>query len=232
MAGAPRRSRRRGAAPPPPPSPREFRQARARATYERLLRAAAELYGEQGYHATQTPDIAERAGLSVGGLYRYFRDKHQIFVELAHHGLEANRHEQDALLDAIEEDFAEGRGDLRAVAERLVDWTWRAAGRASPELLRTLVAMGYQDETVAALRAQYDRYDRERAARLIARIAPRSRIPHARAAATVLDVAVETLGLWAALHPGPESRGVKRATVDLVHRFLAAPEARGRRVGS
>ena len=83
---------------PVPPAPREFQQARSRATYERILAAALELYAEQGFHATQTPDIAERAGLSVGGFYRYFRDKHQVFLELVHRVLERNRQVQDRML--------------------------------------------------------------------------------------------------------------------------------------
>jgi AcrR family transcriptional regulator len=215
---APRGSR---SAPAPPP-PREFRQARARATYEKILGAALELYAERGYHATQTPDIAARAGLSVGGLYRYFRDKHQIFVEVMHHGLEHNRRQQDAMIAAFEEAWRAGEVDLPEAAERIVDWTWDAVRGAPPDLLRTYMAMGYQDETFSALREQYDRYERQAMARLLEKLWPAGRRSSPLAAAKVIDIVVETLAMWAATHSGAESRGVKQATKELVARYLSA----------
>ena len=225
-----RAPRRTGVAPAPPP-PREFRQERARESYQKLLAAALELYGERGYHATQTPDIAERAGMSVGGLYRHFRDKHQIFVELMHRGLEANRIRQDALITAWEKAFAEGRADPRRTAETIVEWTWNALRNVPPDVLRTYLAMSYQDETFAALREQYDRYERQAFARVIDQLASARWIPSPLAAAKVLDLTVETLAVWAALHPGAESRGVKEATIDMLYRYLTPPQAQRTRKG-
>ena len=49
---------------------------------ERLARAGAELFAERGVHATQIADIAKRAEASVGGFYRYFRDKDELYREL------------------------------------------------------------------------------------------------------------------------------------------------------
>lgn len=214
----PIRPRRRPA--PAPPAPREFRQARARATYERILRAALELYGERGYHATQTPDVAERAGVSVGALYRYFEDKHQIFVELMHHLLEANRRTQDALLGDFERAWEAGEVGAGEAAAAMVDWTWNAVKGAPPDLLRTYMAMGYQDETFGALRERYDRYERAALARLLEKLAPADRAFPPFAAATVLDIVVETLAIWARLHPGAASRGVKEAATELVMGYL------------
>jgi len=218
-----RRAPPRSRSAPAPPPPREFQQARARESYERLLQAALELYAERGFHATQTPDIAERAGMSVGGLYRYFRDKHQIFVELMHRLLEQNRLEQDAMLDAWERAFEEGSADPRQGLELVVGWTWDAVRGAPPDLLRTYMAMSYQDETFAALREQYDRYERQAVARMIEKVAPRGWISSPLAAAKVLDLAVEALAVWSALHPGAASRGVKEATLEMLVRYLAPP---------
>ena len=165
-----KRAARRRRRPPTPPAPREFPQARARATYERILGAAVELYAERGYHRTQTPDIAERAGISVGGLYRYFDDKHQIFVEQMHRALEANRKSQDALLAAFESAWERGEGGAVEFVEGMVEFTWNAARSAPPDLIRTYMVMSYQDEAFAALREQYDRYERDAQARLLAKL--------------------------------------------------------------
>jgi AcrR family transcriptional regulator len=41
--------------------------------------AAVELFMEQGYHATSMRQIAERAGLALGGIYNHFTSKDEIF---------------------------------------------------------------------------------------------------------------------------------------------------------
>src|SRR5215475_2297223 len=61
----------------------DFRQDRARRSYLALIDAATALFGAHGYDAVGTPEIAERAGVSVGTFYRYFDDKHTIYLEVA-----------------------------------------------------------------------------------------------------------------------------------------------------
>lgn len=41
--------------------------------------AAVELFLKQGYHATSMRQIAERAGLALGGIYNHFSSKEEIF---------------------------------------------------------------------------------------------------------------------------------------------------------
>ena len=58
------------------------KQARARATVDVLLEAAARLMKEEGYAALTTTRIAKRAGTSVGSVYQYFPDSEAIAVAL------------------------------------------------------------------------------------------------------------------------------------------------------
>jgi len=44
--------------------------------------AALSLFLEQGYHATSMRQIAERAGLALGGIYNHFASKDEIFGAL------------------------------------------------------------------------------------------------------------------------------------------------------
>src|SRR6185436_20309955 len=60
----------------------DFRQHRSRRSYLALIDAATALFGSHGYDAVGTPEIAERAGVSVGTFYRYFDDKHEIYLEI------------------------------------------------------------------------------------------------------------------------------------------------------
>jgi len=57
---------------------RSPRQERAVETRERILDTAAHLFASRGVAGTSTNRIAEQAGISIGALYRYFSDKHQI----------------------------------------------------------------------------------------------------------------------------------------------------------
>lgn len=56
-------------------------------THQAILDAAHQLFVEQGYAATSMRQIAEKAGLALGGIYNHFPTKESIFSEviLAYH---------------------------------------------------------------------------------------------------------------------------------------------------
>lgn len=58
------------------------RQERAKRTYEGILAAAAELLVEVGVERISTNIIAERAGITVPALYRYFPNKYAVLNAL------------------------------------------------------------------------------------------------------------------------------------------------------
>ena len=47
-----------------------------------ILQATLELIAELGFHGTPTSMIAERAGVGVGTIYRYFKDKDELIHTL------------------------------------------------------------------------------------------------------------------------------------------------------
>src|SRR6202034_1904548 len=65
---------------------------RSAATQEALLAAARRLWGERGYVAVSTPEIAEAAGVTRGAMYHQYPDKAQLFL---------------AVLEAVETDVIE-----------------------------------------------------------------------------------------------------------------------------
>ena len=52
------------------------------ANRERILRAATELFGSKGFDGTSVRNIAERAGLSVPGMFHYFSTKEEMLYEI------------------------------------------------------------------------------------------------------------------------------------------------------
>src|SRR5438067_1221422 len=71
--------------PPRPPGTlrNEPTQARSRARLRRVLDAADELLAHEGAAAFTTNRVAERAGIPVGSVYRFFPDKSAIVEALA-----------------------------------------------------------------------------------------------------------------------------------------------------
>ena len=74
--------------PSPLPPPPAFKQRRAARTYDSLLEAARPGVRRQGAsRGRRRPDIAAAAGVSTGALYRYFKDKRHLFIEMLRHHL-------------------------------------------------------------------------------------------------------------------------------------------------
>lgn len=71
-------------------------------TRRTILEAAYDLFLEQGYTATSMRQIAERAGLAVGGIYNHFPNKEAIFAELI-----LDRHPYQQVLPILRETSAE-----------------------------------------------------------------------------------------------------------------------------
>jgi AcrR family transcriptional regulator len=114
-------------APPTALRPRKSpRQRRAVETRDRIVDAAARIFGEHGYAHGTTNRIAEEAGISVGSLYQYFPNKDAILVCLA------ERHVADGT-DLVLGRLAAARPIgvvpmLRQVVESMID-LHRNAGR-------------------------------------------------------------------------------------------------------
>jgi len=74
-------------------------QERSSETVNAILDAAASLLERMPIEQLTTSRIAAEAGVSIGGLYRFYADKQQIFDALALRGLEAFRLEMGDLLN-------------------------------------------------------------------------------------------------------------------------------------
>lgn len=56
--------------------------ARGERTSQLLLDAAAEEFGEKGFHEASISRITQRAGVAIGSFYTYFDSKEQVFTAL------------------------------------------------------------------------------------------------------------------------------------------------------
>jgi AcrR family transcriptional regulator len=87
--------------PPATPSRRAPVQERSSETVHTILDAACALLERVPFDQITTSRIAEQAGVSVGGLYRFFADKQEIFDAIALRDVEAFRQEMGAVLSPL-----------------------------------------------------------------------------------------------------------------------------------
>lgn len=146
----------------PPPSRRD-----GAATHQKLLRAALELFTTIGFRATTTPEIAARAGVAEGTIYRHFSGKEELLLaayrEAQGWGLELVRGQEGdkalpprdrllgiarRLVSAAERDPAMIRMLLRRRDEGYLDDGSRGAARLFREALQQIVASGKSDGLV------------------------------------------------------------------------------------
>jgi len=60
-----------------------LRRTRRAQTRDRLLDAGQSLFAERGIHGVTSHDIAKRAGVAAGTFYLHFKDKAELFREIA-----------------------------------------------------------------------------------------------------------------------------------------------------
>lgn len=110
-------------------------QARARQSVDQILDAAASLLDEVGLDGFNTNLLAQRAGVLVRTIYRYFPDKYAVILALAQ-----RLSVQWELWTA--HDFAALKGDdWESVLRRMISsWVKRAAGQ--PGAISVIKALG------------------------------------------------------------------------------------------
>ena len=88
-------------------------------TRQRLIKTALELFTTRGYHDTTTAQIAKKAGIAEGTIYRHFASKPQLFNELYRAAQRwATKIVQET---ARNRDAGPARAQLTAVAHGLIE---------------------------------------------------------------------------------------------------------------
>jgi AcrR family transcriptional regulator len=196
----------------------DFRQDRARRSYLALLDAATALFATHGYDAVGTPEIAQRAGVSVGTFYRYFTDKHEIYLEIARRTMVAAY--RKTIADLGPERFI-GRARHETISETIAILFDHVLSQ--PELTRSFREMSLRDPQVAELARAFEQVAVARIATLITALVPRDVIPDPEATAWVLHAAVVEAANSLAGHRGPplvSAERARRALTDFIERAV------------
>lgn len=125
----------------PARSLRPPQQARSRATRRRVMKAAVACFERHGFEETTTAMIAARAGVAVGTVYNYFRDKRALILELLE---ESQRELADPVIAGLDPARWRGRADPREHVRALIDAVFRSQG-LRPGIQRILWARYFKD---------------------------------------------------------------------------------------
>ena len=127
---------------------REPQQKRSIEKKAKIINAGLELFREKGYYNTNTKEIAEKAGVSTGAVYSYFKDKKDIYFAASE--LIINTHLQPLLDELVN---TSKPVDIKAFLNRCIDWfisfcinskpvinDWEIMQKSDPEVMQFLTA--------------------------------------------------------------------------------------------
>ncbi len=196
----------------------DFRQERSRRSYIALIEAATALFAEDGYDAVGTPEIAQRAGVSVGTFYRYFDDKHEVYLEVSRRMMVGAYAET---IEGLTPSRFVGLARRETISETVALLFEHVLTR--PRLSRSFMEMSLRDPHVAELRRAFEDVSVRRLTALITAVTARDVVPDPEATAWVLYGSAMQCAYGLAEHVGPAPVGAdraKKALVDFIERAL------------
>lgn len=191
------------------------KQQRSIQTKKRIMDAAFYLYAQKGIHGTNSREIAEKAGVSIGSFYSYFKNKKTLLLEMLEDYLD--RHYL-AIWKPVETITINemGRDDIK----RLIESVFTAYG-ISPEFHRQTHALRYSDPDINRV------YERERNREvtqirsLLESNKHRMRVTDQEAAAIVIHNAVESVAHTAKfIGPRIDEQRLINELADMIFIFL------------
>jgi AcrR family transcriptional regulator len=121
------------------------------AVQARILDAAVRLFAEKGFDATSVQEIVERAAVTKGAMYHYFKSKDDLLYEV-YHGLISQQ------LADLERILAAGLPPAETVRSIIVDLVETTTARLAEAAVFAREMHKLGDQPMTVLRAQRRRY--------------------------------------------------------------------------
>ena len=131
-------------------SVRTPKQQRGIETRKQIIKAAFKLFAEKGIHGTNSTEIAQKAGISIGSFYSYFKNKKVLLLEMLEGYVEEHYKMVWRKLDGFNLDELD-RDKINAIIASVFE-----AYDIAPEFHRQTHALRYSDLDIKRI------YDRER----------------------------------------------------------------------
>ena len=119
--------------------PREF-------DVDEAIDKAVTIFGERGFHATSTTDLAQAMGVTVGSLYKAFEDKRAVFLAALDRQMERRNQELGAVLAAV----PTGRLKVYGLLMNYALWSYGTKGRCGCLVVGTAIELATFDPEICA----------------------------------------------------------------------------------
>jgi len=165
--------------------PRVPQQRRSIKTKKLIIDAAMELFSQKGFYATNSKEIAKKAGVATGCFYSYFADKKGVFREALRMYLDRFNAILRENMAMIDEEDVDGRVFLRGMITGILRAHDVFAGFHDE-----LIVMYYSDPEIRELSGKYDARVVQSITRYMKRAEGRLRVSDPDTAAFVVYCAV------------------------------------------
>jgi AcrR family transcriptional regulator len=172
------------------PKLRVPKQKRSKETKAHIMRVARQLFSETGYHKVNSNQIADKAGVSVGTFYSYFKDKKELLLEIIHTFFDrfwekAHREAEKKLPDL--RDFKE---DLHSLIE-----TSLSEINVNPAFYRMMFSLQFYDPDIRQVFEEVKKRERDRILNIYNLSGDRIKVRDKEAAATITLNFIEYVAL-------------------------------------
>ena len=105
---------------------------------DRILNVAIKEFADNGFQNTSIQQIAKKAGISVGSVYKYFENKETMFSMVVHEGM--------ASLEGLLISLADSSEDILVKAEKIIRELLKYS-RKNPELIKLYCQLTTSDNS-------------------------------------------------------------------------------------
>ena len=197
---------------------KQVRRPQQKRSLEKLAlirNTALDLFSEKGYFSTTTNEIAERAGISIGTLYSYYRDKKDIYEDLV------KEHYEKATEQADEARMPENLTPRQSVYVMLA--ATMQAHFVNTAFQKEMAALSAQSEELRAIEQKYR--GNMPLASMLEGYRDYYRITDFKTAAMVIQTSLEAVIHEAVFYPNDyDKEAVLQELTDMFCMYLLKPE--------
>ena len=196
---------------------RKPKQKRSLEKMELIRSAALALFSEKGYFSTTTNEIAKCAGLSIGTLYSYYRDKTDIYEDLV------REHYEKTAAQAEEANFPE---DLtpRQTVYLMISATMQSHF-VNTAFQKEMAALSSQSEELRAIEQKYRGNMSQSLAMMLAEYRDYYRISDFKTAAMLIQTSLEAVIHETVFYPNDyDKEKVLQELTNMFCAYLLKPE--------
>jgi AcrR family transcriptional regulator len=161
-------------------------QERAREKKKSIIEAGFKLFSEKGFYKTNSKELAEQAGVSIGTFYAYFKDKKDLFLEVVNLHFEQVFDKLFTLLDTVEFIPEDKEGFVRSFIEPVLK-----AHDIFPDLHEEIGSIMHTDPDVEHAHRVWENKSFKSTAQILKRFGPLTKIKDADTAAVLIVTTID-----------------------------------------